>query len=91
MFIYKYGEMHYLFTSIRTDKETHPFTITGFIAALELKFNKMVARKYADARDKPETLEAIFQMAERCSKKMLEADSFDHSNTFMTRISHVNI
>ena len=28
------------------------------------------------------TLEAIFQMAEQCSKKMLEADSFDHSNTF---------
>ena len=42
----------------------------------------MVVRKYADARDKPDTLEAIFQMAERCSKKMLEADSFDHSNTF---------
>ena len=42
----------------------------------------MVAREYADTRDKPETLEAIFQMAERCSKKMLEADSFDHSNTF---------
>ena len=35
-----------------------------------------------DARDKPDTLEAIFQMAEWCSKKMLEADSFDHSNTF---------
>ena len=42
----------------------------------------MVARKYADARDKPDTLEAIFQMAEQCSKKMLEADSFDYSNTF---------
>ena len=33
-------------------------------------------------RDKPDTLEAIFQMAERCSKKMLEADSFDHSSSF---------
>ena len=42
----------------------------------------MVVRKYADARDKPDTLEAIFQMAEWCSKKMLEADSFDCSNTF---------
>ena len=42
----------------------------------------MVARKYADTRDKPNTLEAIFQMAERCSKKMLEADSFDCRNTF---------
>ena len=42
----------------------------------------MVARKYADTREKPNTLEAIFQMAEQCSKKMLEADSFDHSNIF---------
>ena len=42
----------------------------------------MVARIYADVRDKLNTLEAIFQMAERCSKRMLEADSFDHSNTF---------
>ena len=68
VFIYKYGQMHYLSTGIRADRETHPFTITGFIAALEPKLNKMVARKYADGRDKPDTLEAIFQMAERCSK-----------------------
>ena len=74
--------MHYLSTGIRADRETHPFTITGFIAALEPKLNKMVVRKYADMRDKPDTLEAIFQMAERCSRKMLEADSFDHNNTF---------
>ena len=56
--------MHYLSTGIRAHRETHPFTITGFIAALEPKLNKMVARKYADAREKPDTLEAIFQMAE---------------------------
>ena len=64
MFIYKYGQMHYLSTGIRAHRETHPFAITGFIAALEPKLNKMVARKYADARDKPDTLEAIFEMAE---------------------------
>ena len=82
VFIYKYGQIHYLSTGIRAHRETHPFAITGFIAALEPKLNKMVARKYADAREKPNTLEAIFQMAEQCSKKMLEADSFDHSNIF---------
>ena len=42
----------------------------------------MVGRKYANAREKPNTVEAIFQIAEQCSKKMLEADSFDCSNTF---------
>ena len=56
VFIYKYGQMHYLSTGIRADRETHPSTITGFIAVLEPKLNKMVARKYVDARDKPETL-----------------------------------
>ena len=64
VFIYKYGQMHYLSTGIRAHRETHSFVITGFIAALEPKLNKMVARKYADTRDKPNTLEAIFQMAE---------------------------
>ena len=64
VFIYKYGQMHYLSTGIRAHRETHPFAITGFITALEPKLNKMVARKYANAREKPNTLEVIFQMAE---------------------------
>ena len=82
VFIYKYGQMHFLSTGIRANRETHLFAITGFIAALELKLNKMVARKYADVRVKPNTLEAIFQMAEKCSRRMLEADSFDCGNAF---------
>ena len=56
--------------------------ITGFIAALEPKLNRMVAKKYADARDKPDTLEAVFKMAERCFKKMSEANSLNWGNTF---------
>ena len=64
VFIYKYGQMHYLSTGIRAHRETHSFAIMVFIAALEPKLNKMVVKKYADAREKPNTLEAIFQMAE---------------------------
>ena len=64
VFIYKYGQMHYLSTGIRPHRETHPFAITGFTATLEPKLNKMVVRKYTNARDKPNTLEAIFQMTE---------------------------
>ena len=64
VFICKYGQMHYLSTGIRAHRQTHPFAITGFIAALEPKLNKMIARKYANTRDKPNTLEAIFHMAE---------------------------
>ena len=64
VFIYKYGQIHYLSTGIRAHRETHPFVIMGFIAALEAKLNKMVVRKYADAQENPDTLESIFQMAE---------------------------
>ena len=42
VFIYKYGQMHYLSTGIRANRKTHPFAITGFITALELKFNKKI-------------------------------------------------
>ena len=37
VFIYKYGQMHYLSTGIRAHRETHPFAIMGFIAVLESK------------------------------------------------------
>ena len=77
VFIYKYGQMHYLSTGIRANSETHLFAITGFITALEPKHNIMLVRKSADVKDKPDPLEGIFQMAERCSKKMLETDSLD--------------
>ena len=41
LFIYKYGQMHYLSTGIRAHRETHSFTITGFITALEPKLKKI--------------------------------------------------
>ena len=53
--------MHYLSTGIRAHRETHPFAITGFIAALEPKLNKMVARKYADARENLTLLKLFFR------------------------------
>ena len=40
IFIYKYGQMHYLSTGIRAHRETHLFTITGFITGLEPKLKK---------------------------------------------------
>ena len=61
MFIYKYSQMHYLSTGIRAERETHPFAITGFIAALEPQLKRVVAKKYTDARNKPRTLQDVFQ------------------------------
>ena len=77
MFIYKYGQTHHLATGIRANNETHPLSIASFITALEPKLSRMVARKFADTTNKPETLKDVFTMAERCSKRMQEADSYD--------------
>ena len=49
VFIYKYGQMHFLSTGIRSERKTHPFAITGFISALEPQLNQIVAKRYTDA------------------------------------------
>ena len=75
VFIYKYGQMHYLSTGY--------LGLTGRHIHLQLQIHCSIGgEEVCQCKRKPNTLEAIFQMAEQCSKKMLEADSFDHSNTF---------
>ena len=68
-FIYKYGHMHFLSTGIKAERETQPFAITEFISALEPQLNRAAAKRYTDTRNKPHTLEEVFQLAEQCSKK----------------------
>ena len=67
---YKYGHMHFLSTGIKAERETHPFAITGFISALEPQLNRAVVKRYTDTRNKPHTLEEVFQLIEQCSRKM---------------------
>ena len=81
VFIYKYGHMHFLSTGIKAERETHPFAITGFISALEPQLNRAVAKRHTDTRNKPHTLEEIFQVAEQCSTKMQETNSLDHTSS----------
>ena len=45
IFIYKYGHMHFLSTGNRSERETHPFAITGFISALEPQLNRAVVKE----------------------------------------------
>ena len=70
--------MHYLSTCIKAERETHPFVITRFIAALEPQLNRVVAKKYTDARNKPCTLQDV---AEHCSRKIQKASSLDHDTS----------
>ena len=72
--------MHFLSTGIRSERKTHPFAITGFISALEPQLNRAVAKRYTDTRNKPHTLEEVFQLAEQYSRKMQEASLLGQSS-----------
>ena len=87
VFIYKYGQMQFsLHRELGQRKETHPFTITGFISVLEPQLNRAVAKRYTDARNKPCTLEEVFQLAEQCSRKMQEASLLGQSSSFNSTV-----
>ena len=81
IFIYKYGHMHFLSTGIKAERETHPFAITGFISALEPQLNRAVVKRYTDTRNKPCTLEEVFQLVEQCSRNMQEANLLGHTSS----------
>ena len=83
VFIYKYSQMQIsnLSTGIKAERETHPFAITGFISALEPQLNRVVAKKYMDARNKPHSLQDVFQLAEYFSRKIQQTSSLDQWTT----------
>ena len=87
VFIYKYGHMHFLSTGIKAERETHPFANRGFISALEPQLNRIVVKRYTDARNKLCTLEEVFQLAEQYSRKMQEANSLGHSSSLSLQSS----
>ena len=67
-----------------------------FISALEPQLNRAVAKRYTDARNKPCTLEEVFQLVEQCSRKMQEASSLGQSSSMslqssMNEISHAEV
>ena len=77
VYIYNCSQMHYLATGIRAENECHLFAIHEFISSLGTNLKMMVARKYTEARNMPQTLQAAFTMAEDCSARMLEVESFN--------------
>ena len=82
MYVYKYGQMHYLTTGIRAHHENHPFAIQEFIASLDTNLRRMIAKKYAEQRQRPQTLQAAFTLAEEMEAKMLEAESFECNSSY---------
>ena len=56
--------------------------IQEFIASLDTNLKMMVARKYADTRSRPQTLQAAFTLAEEMAGNMQEAESYKCTTSF---------
>ena len=52
-----------------------------FIESLNPKLMRALAKKHADLRTRPQTLQQAFNMAEEASRQILETESFERSST----------
>ena len=52
-----------------------------FIESLNPKIMRVLAKKHADPRTRPQTLQQAFNMAEEVSRRILETESFERSST----------
>ena len=57
---------------------------------MEPQLNRAVAQRYTDTRNKPSTLEEVFQFAEQCSRKMQEANLLGQTSSLSLQ-STVNV
>ena len=80
-YMYKYGRIHFLATGNQAHNERYPTTIMEFIESLNPKLMRALAKKHADPRTRPQTLQQAFNMAEEASRRILETESFERSST----------
>ena len=62
-----------------------------FIESLNPKIMRALAKKHADTRTRPQTLQQAFNMAEEASRRILETESFKRSSTvqFSGSVNHI--
>ena len=80
-YMYKYGRIHFLATGNQAHNERYPTAIMEFIESLNPKLMRALAKKHADPRTRPQTLQQAFNMAEEASRRILETESFKRSST----------
>ena len=80
-YMYKYGRIHFLATGNQAHNEIYPTAIMEFIESLNPKLMRALAKKHADLRTRPQTLQQAFNMAEEASRRILETESFKRSST----------
>ena len=80
-YMYKYGRIHFLATGNQAQNERYPTAIMVFIKSLNPKIMRALAKKHADPRTRPQTLQQAFNMAEEASRRILDTESFKRSST----------
>ena len=80
-YMYKYGRIHFLATGNQAHNERYPTAIMEFIESLNPNLMRALAKKHADPRTRPQTLQQAFNMAEEASRRILETESFKRSST----------
>ena len=76
VYVYRYGRMHQRSSGIRAADKTHQHVIQDFIKSLKPKIKNKFAKKFAEYRFQPRTLEQAFALALDLEKKIQIADSF---------------
>ena len=89
--MYKYGRIHFLATGNQARNERYLTAIMEFIESLNPKLMRALAKKHADLRTRPQTLQQAFNMAEEVSRRILETESFERSSTvrFMGSVNNI--
>ena len=80
-YIYKYGRIHFLATGNQARNERYLTAIMEFIESLNPKLMRVLVKKHADPRTRPQMLQQAFNMAEEVSRQILETESFERSST----------
>ena len=77
VYVYNYAQIHYLASGQRVHQEDHPFAIQEFITSLETNLKWLMAKKCANLRTRPATLQQAFTLGVKLTGKMQEAESFE--------------
>ena len=73
---YRWGRALYRSSGIRPDEERHPHVIKDFIFSLKKNIRNKIAKRWAEMRHPPSTVERAFELACDVEKQLQVADSF---------------
>ena len=73
---YRWGRALCRSSGIRPSEERHPHVIKDFISSLKRNIRNKIAKRWAEMRHPPNTMERAFELASDTEKQLQVADSF---------------